>query len=375
MKIKHLGKLSFLAVVLFLLIGSCNKEESFDYASYEPVIKSVTNNFKATPMIGRTYSYKAVIRGGSTYQWTLPAGVTVTSFNEEATAYVYVTDQLATGTFTATVTETTANGKVSPAVTTPTITVTSILPFSNAGITGDLVPLQGFDYAYTVKLHNDNDKLFSTFAWSVTDGTVTVNSKETYKASIKFATPGTQTITITETNAKGLVATSVTEVEVLEYCALDKVSDFVGLWYGEDALYASEVEITAGGSDFVNASNFAAFFMEDWWGETITESVPVKMSVNQNGTVTIARQYIYTTDYKGTAYRYEIIGAGRWNNCGAYPTLSIKYDIYLEGDAVGIAATYSPAYLPFPYLTAEIQLGGNDMKSVNAFSKLIKLKK
>lgn len=80
------------------------------------------------------------------------------------------------------------------------------------------------------------------------------------------------------------------------------------------------------------------------------------MTVKANGLVEIPRQYIYTTTYDGAPYRYEIEGEGKWDNCGDKPKLLIIYDIYYEGEGDGLAFQYSPAYLPTPYMTADITL-------------------
>lgn len=71
--------------------------------------------------------------------------------------------------------------------------------------------------------------------------------------------------------------------------------------------------------------------------------------MNADGTVVIPRQYIYTTDYEGDPYDYEILGSGSWNSCGGTPTLTLEYDIYYPGEADGLAKVYS-AYLNTPYL-------------------------
>ncbi len=97
-------------------------------------------------------------------------------------------------------------------------------------------------------------------------------------------------------------------------------------------------------------------FIEDFWGEAVTTGGTCLMTVNVNGTLDIPRQYIFTTDYKGDAYEYEIKGSGNWDNCGGKPALLINYDIYYPGDAKGLAAQY-PSYLGGKaYLTATITL-------------------
>lgn len=90
-------------------------------------------------------------------------------------------------------------------------------------------------------------------------------------------------------------------------------------------------------------------FILNFWGETPTTSAPVEITLNSDGTVSIARQYVYTADYNGGLYDYEIEGSGTWNACGDKNILDLVYDIYYPGDADGIAKTYA-AYLNYPYI-------------------------
>ena len=149
-------------------------------------------------------------------------------------------------------------------------------------------------------------------------------------------------------------------------------ADLVGTWSGEDAYYASQIETSIVGSDFMVAG-MSKEFIEDWWGESITKGGSFKMTVKGNGSVDIPRQYIYTTDYKGDAYDYEIKGSGKWENCGSHPVMIITYDIYYPGDDKGLAATYASYLGGITYLTAEIELTGK--KSAELFSRMAPIQK
>ena len=155
----------------------------------------------------------------------------------------------------------------------------------------------------------------------------------------------------------GLYTGHPIQINIQEFCPMDNFPDgLVGKWTGTDAFYsANDVEIVVKAGDTLTVSGLSVGFMTKWWGENIVSGGSFSMIVNADGTVTIPRQYIYTTDYKSSVY--EIKGAGKWHNCGATPTLSLIYDIYYKGDAKGLAATYSPKYLPTPYLSAELTLG------------------
>jgi len=172
---------------------------------------------------------------------------------------------------------------------------------------------------------------------------------------------------ITSPDVALATASTTATIELYEktFCALsDGVSELVGSWKGDDFGYNSQVSITAdAGKAVVDGLSFG--FMEDWWGETVVDGGSFKMDVDlTNNTVTIPSQYIYTTDYKGDLYDYEVAGTGTWNNCGANPTLILKYDIYYPGDAKGLAATYSSYFAGATVMTATLTLNPVANKSM-----------
>jgi hypothetical protein len=175
-------------------------------------------------------------------------------------------------------------------------------------------------------------------------------------------------------NSPSATGTKLTyNVKRIEFCPLaNGAADLVGTWSGDDAYYASQIETSLSGTDFIVAG-MSKKFMEDWWGETITAGGSFKMTVKGNGSVDIPRQYIYTTDYKGDAYDYEIKGSGKWENCGSKPVMKITYDIYYPGDDKGIAATYASYLGGITYLTADIKLSST--KSAQIFSQTAPLTK
>lgn len=154
-------------------------------------------------------------------------------------------------------------------------------------------------------------------------------------------------------------ASTTATIELYEktFCALsDGVNELVGDWSGNDFGYSSQVSITANVAKAV-VSGLGEPFIEDWWGEMVVDGGSFEMNVNlADNTVNIPRQYIFTTDYKGDLYDYEIQGTGTWNNCGAVPTLVLKYDIYYPGDAKGLAATYSSYLDGATVMTATLTL-------------------
>ena len=237
------------------------------------------------------------------------------------------------------------------------------------GVTGSTLALQTFSYTYEPAYNRAG----STWSWSATDGTISSVSEDTRKATILFdVLPANDTalISITETNSGGVTSDAfVVKVKVNQFCPLTNgMADLVGSWSGDDAWYESIITMAAGDATTVEVSGMSEGFISDWWGEAVIEGGTFTMTVNNDGTVDIPRQYIYTTEWDGDPYDYEIEGAGTWDNCGATPTMLIEYDIYYEGDDTGLAATYSAYLNDIPYLTADIAL--DDSKSKQTFNKV-----
>lgn len=216
----------------------------------------------------------------------------------------------------------------------------SITPKVLGDIQGPDIAIQTFTADYTIGYYRGG----STWTWSSTDATVKSVSGDSRVATIEFAqypADGFATVSVTETTMGGKTSDPVSiEVEVKKYCVLTGgIADLVGSWSGVDADSESEVTTLVSGTS-LEVSGLSVGMMTGWWGETILEGGSFLMTVNEDGTLNIPRQYIYTTDYKGAISRYEIIGNGTWDNCTTTPSLLITYDIYYEGDASGIGVDY-----------------------------------
>lgn len=157
------------------------------------------------------------------------------------------------------------------------------------------------------------------------------------------------------------------------YCPLENgLADLVGTWTGSDAYYGTGFTSVVEGTK-LKVSGMAEAFMNDWWGEPKVAGGSFLMTVNGNGTIDIPRQYIFTTVYAGVDYDYEVIGTGKWENCGATPKLTITYDIYYAGDTDGLAKTYATYLNNIPYLTAVVTLSGKgEIEVVQDLSNIVK---
>ncbi len=180
------------------------------------------------------------------------------------------------------------------------------------------------------------------------------------------------TIDAGEHNSPNPVGTKLNyELKRIEFCPLvNGAADLVGSWTGDDAWYSSIITTVVNGEN-LDVSGMGVGFIEDWWGETVTAGGTITMTVLGNGIVDIPRQYLFTTDYKGAAYDYEIEGSGKWTNCGAKPTLLITYDIYYAGEDTGLATQYASYFDNIPYFTADVTLSGK--KSLVKSDQIINL--
>gem|GEM_PF-4383636 len=98
----------------------------------------------------------------------------------------------------------------------------------------------------------------------------------------------------------------------------------------------TELEVTGIGVDMIQ---------DYFWGETITDAAPTVVKLAPGGALTIDEQYIYTTDYNGDPYVYNIKGTGQINYCEG--TVSLSYDIYYA-DGSGSIAEYAHTHPSTP---------------------------
>jgi len=234
----------------------------------------------------------------------------------------------------------------------------AIVPEVLGDISGPTTAIQTFTSDYTIGYHRGG----STWNWSAEGATVQSVSEDTRTATILFSNDGTATVTVTETTMGGVTSDPKSlEVSVMTYCSLPNgVADLVGSWSGTDgqgADYTFDSQITTVvDGDKLAVSGMSVGFINNFWGEAVIDGGTFMMTVNEDGTLDIPRQYIYTTEYEGDPYDYEIEGSGTWDNCGDSPTFVIDYDIYYPGDADGLAKQYASYLDDIPYLTADIAL-------------------
>lgn len=214
----------------------------------------------------------------------------------------------------------------------------------------------------TVNLNVDPSSTIDPSMYNLSSTSVTIPAGET-SGSVTLTT-NTEEMPVAETldlnmslDAGEHNATAGTtlhyELRRIAFCPLENgAADLAGSYSVTENIDGYENGITALESDGdLLVSGIGEDFINNFWAEQVIAGGDFTMEVAGNGVLTIPRQYLFTTTYEGTPYRYEIEGSGVWRNCGDDPVLEITYDIYYEGDADGLAKTYS-SYLPAPYLKA-----------------------
>lgn len=325
-----------LPMALLILFGynSCKEDDDYDFSKIEPVIKLLTGT--AMPMQGRHYEFTATTRGGSTYAWESALNAEVIAYPGAVGSwktYIYFPDVISTDEDPEiiSVTETTMGSVQSDP---KTFQIDSVMPFKALPISGSAIVNAGFASSYSAS-PSASDKIFSTYSWKSTAGTITPDAAASWKMSISFSNEdvGDVVIYLIEETTKGMKDTSEFDVEVLEYCELENgVDDMIGVWSGEDAEYDAGITTSAATGDTVVIMGVNSMFISDYWGEEVTDEGDVKMAVNEDGTVEIKSQYLFTTTYDNAPYEYWIEGEGRWNNCGEFPTLTFTYTVYNKTD-------------------------------------------
>ncbi|VBB47222.1 hypothetical protein TRIP_D420107 [uncultured Paludibacter sp.] len=256
----------------------------------------------------------------------------------------------------------------------------AIVPVVLGDIQGPTEVVQTFSATYSTSYFRGGSK----WNWTVKDATIKSISEDTHSITVQFdelPADGKAKISVSETTHGGLTSDTVSlDVLVKQYCPLaNGINDLVGNWIGVDGNDGSEelqsVILASIMSNKLKFTGMSVGFIESFWGETVIKSEPITVTINEDGTLEIPRQYVYTTVYDGDEYDYEIKGSGTWENCGATPSMVINYDIYYAGETDGLAATYYKYLLnSIPYLTATISLS-NQSSGVKATNFKISIPK
>ena len=136
-------------------------------------------------------------------------------------------------------------------------------------------------------------------------------------------------------------------------------------WYGIDTEFEYESQVTA-----LLACNKGLIYglnhgwMLDFWGEEVIVEGDVSFTIDaETGSITIPKQYCFTTLYDGAEYPYEISGTGTYDDSGEYPVMTITYVLDQEGfDPSGWC--FDNGYMANADFTAVITLDPNGLPPV-----------
>ncbi|MFZ2429566.1 MAG: hypothetical protein WAW57_00295 [Lutibacter sp.] len=124
-------------------------------------------------------------------------------------------------------------------------------------------------------------------------------------------------------------------------------------WIGADADYDSQVS-TKEICDGLYIKGLNAEWMLDWWGEVVVDQKDVFASIDADGKVTIAKQFLYTTTYNGAVQpNYSVYGSGTYDK--ATGKLYIKYDL-AQGSTSSLATAIMAYGWPTPYFEATLTI-------------------
>lgn len=150
------------------------------------------------------------------------------------------------------------------------------------------------------------------------------------------------------------------EIEKNQYLEIAPVEVTYGQFSGSDghvlsggvpSKFASHIELLDG--------NIIKGINQEWislfWGEEIVTEGDVVFTVADDGTFTIADQYLFTTLYDGAEYPYNITGSGVYADCGPYPTLTFTYTLSQDGFDPSAWALEN-GYMNTAYFTAKVSL-------------------
>lgn len=112
------------------------------------------------------------------------------------------------------------------------------------------------------------------------------------------------------------------------------------VWYGldntTDFKYVSQVETFMGCSLQIKGLSYE--WMDDFWSEVIVKGGAANITINTTtGVVTIPNQFYCRTKYNGVVQPdYFIEGTGTYSTAGAFPTMTITYDLIQNGISMAI---------------------------------------
>ncbi len=155
--------------------------------------------------------------------------------------------------------------------------------------------------------------------------------------------------------------------EAVSYLGPDETN-----WFGEDALYESQVyTVESCNDDLMYGIN--AEWMFDFWGEEIIYDRGIIYTIDEFDSIRVADQFIFTTLYDGAEYPYDIVDfKGVYDDSEAFPTMTFTYELNQDGTDIA-ALCYDYGLLDTTFFADTLTLdpaGKNIIKSTFSRSKL-----
>lgn len=337
---KKILKITFyLSFVLAIgLFNSCEETDDYDYNSINPVVQGIVG--PTTVRGGTTFEYRAVGRGGSTYDFSSTGAITNLSTVTDKVNSVSVdfAESFDDAEAVLSVVETTMGGKNSPAYEIP-ITVTAL----DINLTGnnDLSVIEDtpIEVTYTV------DFLYpgASYSWSFTGEDAEVVGENTGSSLVvkyNYPTESIQTaaIAVQVTTRNGNVLNDDMDITFKQFCPL-VIEELIGSWESDIALdegacpQTAEITEVDAETNTIYMTGFADFLVNCSWGESWVDGdgTVAAMLHEPEGLVTIPLQWIGQSNYpdnywvQGELVDEDMDHHGTYDFCG--PVIKVKFNI------------------------------------------------
>lgn len=120
-------------------------------------------------------------------------------------------------------------------------------------------------------------------------------------------------------------------------CPFDFEGELVGLELNFDLVdytQAADVIVTKTSETEYTIEHLGWTMIQDFWGETITDSAPTVVKIAPGGAITIEEQFVFSTLFNGAPSEYNIVGTGQVNYCDG--TITLNYDIVYSDHSGGL---------------------------------------
>ncbi len=325
--------------------GNCTATATMSVSvGQTPIQTSIAGD--ATVCNGSNEVYSVTAIGGQNYVWTITGGSIVSGQGTNAITVQWTS--IGNQTVDVEISTIGTNCK-------KTLTKNVTVEFQPApSITGDATVCTD-----DVEMYSTPANAGSTYAWTVTGGTIT-SGNTSNAITVQWTTAGTQTVTVTETNASGnCLATASLSVEVSQTPNTDEIvrtdggnvaHACEGYTYEYNAPTATPAQYdffwTVTGGEFVDGINNKRLVSVKWTS-TGTQTLTVKVwrpgtdcevTVTQNVSVTptpqpningatiscINKDHVYQTPYvAGNTYEWTITPANVFAPITGYPTSNV----------------------------------------------------